>query len=239
MAIEIRPIVATDFPLVPGEFPLPPELRARVPEVWARLLARNPSIWDGRIYGFTPPVIGSDGVLRAEAREDAYSAHLAWRDAGFPDIGLCHIFVTALICSSDGALLLGRMSGDTLNAGRIYPPGGALDPRDLGADGRIDAERAIGFELMEETGLDITDARKGALLAISDGPRLCISRALHFDLTADVLHETVTANLERQQERELDAVIVCRSTADGRRAGNLVPYAEAILDAVFSGVIAL
>lgn len=239
MAIQIRPIAGTDFPLVPGEFPLPAELRARVPEVWARLLARNPSIWDGRIYGFTPPLIGADGVLRAEAREDAYSAHLTWRDAGFPEIGLVHIFVTALICSSDGAVLLGRMSGDTLNAGRIYPPGGVLDPRDLHSDGRVDAEGAIGFELMEETGLDAADAHKGALLAISDGPRVCISRALHFDLTADVLHQVITENLERQKERELDAIIVCRSTADGRRAGNLVPYAEALLDAVFSGQVAL
>ncbi|SMQ67304.1 hypothetical protein SAMN06295905_1556 [Devosia lucknowensis] len=239
MTIRIETIAGTDLPLRPGGFPLPQDLRGQVPAVWAKMIARNPTIWDGRLYGFTPPVVDAAGILRAEAMEDDYSAHLAWREAEFPEIGLCHMFVTAIICSSDGAIILGRMSGDTINAGRVYPPGGVLDPRDLGADGRIDAERAIGFELNEETGLHAADARKGALLAISDGPRMALGRVLHFDRTADALVQEITATLEQQDERELDAVVACRSTADGRAAGNLAPYAEALLDAVFGGRIDL
>lgn len=239
MAILIRQIAGTDLRLEPGGFPLPPELRAQVPAVWARLRQGNPSIWDGRLYGFGQPNIGEDGVLSAPAWEDDYSAHVTWRDAGFPDIGLYHIFVTALICSSDGAILLGRMSANTLNAGRVYPPGGVLDPRDLTADGRIDAERAIGFELTEETGLDSATARKGALLCISEGPRLCICRALHFDVPAAELQREILATIARQPQPELDAIVVCRSVADGETSGQLVPYAAALIDAVFSGAIDL
>src|SRR5690606_34330463 len=114
-----------------------------VPASWTRMQARQPHVWDGRILGFTPPVIGADGILRSQAQEDAYSAFLAWREAGFPDIGVVHIFGAALIHSADGALIFGIMGPNTVNAGRVYPPGGSLEPRDVRADGVVDVVRCI------------------------------------------------------------------------------------------------
>lgn len=239
MGIEIIPIAGTDFRLVPGKWPMPDAMRAEVPAVWAQLAAKNPHVWDGRILGFSPPVLGADGVLRAEAREDAYSTFLTWREAGFPDIGTVHIFGTALIVSSDGALIFGVMGENTVNAGRVYPPGGSLEPDDLRDDGSVDVEGCIARELKEETGLDIADAVMGPLLAIFQGPRLCISRAFHFDLTAEQLVARIRDNLEGQEHRELADVVACWSAEDGHRAGALADYAAAILDGVSAGRLVL
>ena len=176
--------------------------------------------------GHTPPGfrveldLEADGVLRAEAREDAYSAFLTWRERGFPDIGTAHIFGTALIQSSDGALILGVMGGKTVNAGRFYPPGGSLEPRDVGNDGSVDVEGCIARELKEETGLDSGDAVAGPLLAIFQSPRLCISRAFQFDLTAEQLIAMVRANLDGQEHRH--AVTDAATGHDRRNHGTHV-----------------
>ena len=239
MAIEIIAIAGTDFRLVPGNWPMPEAMRAEVSAVWARLVERNPHVWDGRILGFTPPVLGADGVLRAEAREDAYSAFLTWRDEGFPDIGVVHAFGTALIVSKDGALIFGVMGKHTVNAGRVYPPGGSLEPDDARDDGSVDVEGCIARELLEETGLDAGEAVPGPLLAIFLGPRLCVSRAFHFDLTADALVARIRESLDGQDHRELADVVACRTVEDGRCAGALADYAAAILDEVSAGRLVL
>ena len=239
MGIEIIPIAGTDFRLFPGAWTLPDWLRAEVPASWARRKAKTPQVWDGRILGFSAVTVGQDGVLRAEAREDAYSAFLAWHEAGFPDIGITHAFGAAWICSSDGALILGVMGQGTVNAGRIYPPGGSLEPGDLRTDGSVDVEGCIARELSEETGLDSGDAVAGPLLAIFQGPRLCISRAFHFDMTAEDLVARIRENLARQEHRELADVVACRTVEDGRRAGALADYAAEVLDAVSVGRLVL
>ena len=218
---------------------MPDAMRAEVPASWARRKAKTPQVWDGRILGFSEVVVGQDGVLRAEAREDAYSAFLTWHEAGFPEIGITHAFGAAWICSTDGALILGVMGRHTVNAGRVYPPGGSLEPGDVRNDGSVDVEGCIARELKEETGLDSGDAVAGPLLAIFQGPRLCISRAFQFDLTAEQLIAMVRANLEGQEHRELADVVACWSVEDGRRAGALADYAAEVLDAVSAGRLVL
>jgi len=119
----IVPITDIDIRLLPGAWPVPEFLRAQVPAIWARLLAANPHLWDGRILGVSgpdgrPPVV-INGVLRGVAHEDRYSAFLAWRELGFPEVGVRNLFGSAIIVSADGAILLGEMGTDTANAGRI------------------------------------------------------------------------------------------------------------------------
>ncbi len=239
MRVEIIPVAGTDIRFVPGTWPMLAEMRAAVPDVWAWMKAEKPNIWDGRILGFTPPVIGDDGVLRAEAREDAYSAFLTWREAGFPEIGVFHVFGTALILSADGALIFGVMAGDTVNAGRVYPPGGSLEPRDVRPDGVVDAEFCIRTELAEETGLAAEDAEEGPLLAIFEGPRLSIARVFRFAQTAEALVARIRANLDTQVERELADVVACRSADDARAAGDVPRYALSLLDAIGAGRLRL
>lgn len=203
------------------------------------MFAANPHLWDGRMLGVTPPVIGDDGVLRAEAREDAFSSFLTWREAGFPEMGIRNLFGSALIMSSDGAMIFGVMGEDTANAGLIYPPGGSLEPRDVLPDGRVDVVRSTDIELMEETGLDSARARRGAMIAVLDGPRVSISQAFHFDATADELLAEIRANLDTQEHRELADVIALRRASDGAGRGKVMAYAVELLDAWQDGKISL
>ena len=236
MPITITPITDTDIRLVPGAWPLPPALRASVPERWARLLADNPHLWDGRILGVSLPTIGADGMLRAEAREDAYSAFLAWRDAGFPEVGVYNLFGSALIVSGDGAMLFGRMGEDTANAGHVYPVGGSLEPRDVLPDGQVDVFGSIALELNEETGLVAADAEPGKTVAVSDGPRISVARVLRFSQPADTLAAIIRGNLAAQAHRELADMVILRASGDAARAG-VMPYAAAVAEAFFAGDI--
>lgn len=224
--------------MTPGTWPLPPELRAAVAAYWAVATVDNPHLWDGRVLGLSAPVghplIDSHGGLRADAREDAYSAFMTWRSRGFPEIGMCHAFGWALIVSQDGALIYGEMGGNTANAGRVYPPGGGLEPRDVLPDGRIDFLRSIALELTEETGLSAADARTGMTVAVLDGPGLSVGQVFHFAEPAAELVKRIRSNLALQTDRELADVVIVRSRADAVRLG-AVPYAVAVAEAYEDG----
>ncbi|MDV3250419.1 hypothetical protein DevBK_03625 [Devosia sp. BK] len=239
MSIGIVPIKGVDIRFVEGAWPLPDELRASVAPRWAEMIAANPHLWDGRIIGVTPPTIDADGILRAEAKEDAFSAFLTWREAGFPQIGIHNLFGSALIMSNDGHMIFGLMGDDTANAGMIYPAGGSLEPRDVLPDGRIDVARSTQWELEEETGLNHTDSRQGNLVAVLDGPRISIGQAYHFDTTADDLVAQIRANLETQDHRELADVVALRRGADAAGRGQVMAYAAELLDAWQDGRITL
>lgn len=239
MSISVQPIHGVDIRLVPGIWPMPDDLRASVSGRWAAMLEANPHLWDGRILGVSPPVIGDDGILRAEAREDAFSAFLTWREAGFPEMGVRNLFGSALVVSADGFLILGLMGNDTANAGRIYPPGGSLEPRDVLDDGHVDVARSTQIELTEETGLNAANSRLGKLVAVLDGPRVSIGQAFHFDASAEELLAQIRANLDRQEHRELADVVALRRAADAAGRGQVMAYAAALLDAWQDGKISL
>tara|TARA_R110002124_G_scaffold36451_10_gene117395 strand:- start:2694 stop:3413 length:720 start_codon:yes stop_codon:yes gene_type:complete len=236
--MQIVPLSNIDIRMAPGAWPLPAPMRDGVAACWSRAVAANPQLWDGRVLGLLPvagqPLVDAHGVLRAEAREDAYSALLAWRALGFPEIGMRHAFGWALIVSSDGALIYGRMGSDTANAGRVYPPGGSLEPRDVLADGRVDFLRCIALELAEETGLSVAEARVGMTVAVLDDAVVSVGQVLHFDQPAAALVARIRADLAQQQHRELDDVVVLRSRADAELLG-AVPYAVAVAQAYETG----
>ena len=238
--MHIVPIDRIEINRVDGAWPLSPAQRDAVADYWREATKANPHLWDGRILGLSAPGGGLplviDGVLRAEAREDAYSAFMFWRHQGFPDIGLCHAFGWALITGTDGGIIYGVMGQNTANAGRVYPPGGSLEPRDVLPDGRVDVARCIALELEEETGLSAGDAGVGGMVAVFDGVRMSIGQVFRFDLPAEALADRIRANLAAQTHRELADVVVLRSPAEAERAG-AVPYAQAVAEAFFAGRI--
>ena len=211
-------------------------MRAEAARHWGRLTEANPHLWDGRILGVVAaaardlPLLIEDGVLRAEALEEAYSVFIHWRDSGFPEIGIRNLFGSALVASKDGALLYGVMGGTTANAGRVYPPGGSLEPSDVDDAGRVGVLASIARELEEETGLRAKDARRGDLVAAFDGPRISIAQLFHYDATAEALAARIRSNLDVQEHRELDDVVIVRRAADAAAAGTVPPYAAALAD---------
>jgi 8-oxo-dGTP pyrophosphatase MutT (NUDIX family) len=238
----IVPVTAVDIRFATGNWPVPEALRRQVPAAWARMSAANPHLWDGRVLGVSapdgggPPVV-EDGVLRGVAREDSFSAFLTWRELGFPEIGVRNLFGSAVIVTADGALIFGVMGETTANAGLVYPPGGSLEPGDVGADGKVDVIASIERELTEETGLDAAEARPGAMVAIYDGPRVSLARLLHFADDSAALTARIRANLDRQEHRELADVVAIRSPADAKAAGPMPPYAQQLAAAFIAGRI--
>jgi 8-oxo-dGTP pyrophosphatase MutT (NUDIX family) len=195
---------------------------------WAEAVARNPRLWNGRVLGTLAPgrpggIAIEAGVLTACAIEWSFAEFLAWRDWGYPEIGVRNLFGSAAILSDDGALVYGVMGGHTANAGRVYPPGGSLEPRDVTGDGRVDVLRSIAIELGEETGLDPADAGTGPLLAIFDGPRVSIARVFRFGGEADAIAGRIRRFIAADPDAELADVAIIRAQDVGDP--RLPPYA--------------
>jgi len=238
----IIPVTAVDIRFATGNWPVPEALRAQVPAMWAKMLSANPHLWNGRVLGVSapdgrgPPVVEA-GVLRGVAREDSFSAFLTWRELGFPEIGVRNLFGSAVIVTADGALVFGVMGATTANAGLVYPPGGSLEPGDVGSDGQVDVVGSIERELREETGLDAAEARLGGMVAIYDGPRVSLARLLHFADDGAALLARIRANLDRQEHRELADVVAIGSPAGAEAAGPMPPYAQELIAAFMAGQI--
>ncbi|MBS1164838.1 MAG: hypothetical protein H6R00_863 [Proteobacteria bacterium] len=205
--------------LRPGAWPIADDLRPKIEAHWAACLTANPHLWNGRVLGTIAPgapggIAVHGGVLTGEAVEGDFAGFIAWRDWGFPEIGIRNLFGSALVLSSDGALILGVMGATTANAGKIYPPGGSLEPADVDADGNVDVIASIERELREETGLIAAEATMEGMLAAFDGPRVSVGRILRFPQPADDLVSIIMAELDRQQERELARVVAFRAAAE-------------------------
>lgn len=205
--------------LRPGAWPIADDLRPKIEAHWAARVAANPHLWNGRVLGTIAPgepggIAIDGGVLTGEAVEGDFAGFLAWRDWGFPEIGIRNLFGSALVLSSDGALILGVMGATTANAGQIYPPGGSLEPADVDLHGNVSVIASIERELREETGLVASEAAMEGMMAAFDGPRVSIGRVYRFPLPADRLVATVMDELDRQQERELERVIAFRSVSE-------------------------
>ena len=183
-------------------------------------------LWNGRTLKLTGYRF-ENGTFVGTCTECSYASFLAWRDWGAPDKSAYNLFGSAIIRSSDGALLYGVMSERTATAGQIYPPGGNLDPTDLTETGQVDVAGAISRELEEETGLTRTSLRPGKLLVVFDGPRISISQIFEADQPADALRESIIRYSKASEEQELSDIRIIRSPADLDDPA-IVSYARAI-----------
>ena len=125
-------------------------LRA-IDSTWHEAVRQNPTMFDGPV------------VLCADLRDSSSGLEVAWCRAtyryravrqipGAP--ALSSVFVCVLQPSSDGRLLVGRMSASTSSPGFIQLPGGNLEPSPPGEELTIDAlRRHASIELAEETGI--------------------------------------------------------------------------------------
>ena len=67
-------------------------------------------------------------------------------------------FALGALQGSDGGYVLGVMGAHTMNAGKIYFPGGTPDLHDVKSN-RVDLESSVRREVQEETGLDPSSSR--------------------------------------------------------------------------------
>ncbi|MBL8908898.1 MAG: NUDIX hydrolase [Rhizobiales bacterium] len=205
-SMPVYPILSLDLQLTSDPWDFARTERARIDAHWAGLAAAKPGLWNGEVL-MCSEVTLADGSLSARFIRTDYASLVAWRDWGWQATQSLNCFGSAAVTSEDGALLFGRMASHTLNAGRVYPPGGSLEPTDVMADGRVDVRGSIARELAEETGLDVKEAEEGGFLAIfDDRRRLALAQNLRFPLSSAELAQRVRDYLAREDKPELAGV---------------------------------
>ncbi|CTQ52999.1 putative acyltransferase [Roseibium album] len=185
-------------------------------------------LWNGRTLKLTDYKF-DNGRFEGVCIETSYSSFLAWRDWGAPDASAFNLFGSAILRSSDGALLYGVMSERTATSGMIYPPGGNLDPEDVTIEGKVDVDGAIFRELEEETGLTQKDVVAGDLLVAFDGPRISMARIFDINEPASSLRESIMRFSDATEEQEIADIRIIR-THDDLDDPAIVSYARAFGD---------
>jgi 8-oxo-dGTP pyrophosphatase MutT (NUDIX family) len=205
--------------------------RARIDAHFAMRQAEKPGIWNGRVL-VARNADFSGGRLSSSYFETDFASFLAWRDWGCPDRGVFNGFGMGALRSSDGAFVLGEMGGATVNAGRIYFPGGTPDPDDV-RDGRLDIDNNIRREIEEETGLTAADYRPAPHWdCVVVGASVAIIRLLEVDMPGDALKARIEANLAGQEHPELSGIHLVRTKADFR--ASMPKFVTAFLESQFS-----
>jgi 8-oxo-dGTP pyrophosphatase MutT (NUDIX family) len=185
--------------------------RPRIDAHWQSLSESNPSLWNGSILIARHVVLGN-GTLAARFALTDYASYVAWRDWGHPDKQACNVFGMPALKTSDDVLVFAEMSAHTLNAGKLYPPGGSLEQRDVKADATIDVLGSITIEVTEETGLDLTNAAAGGLYVIRDGPRVAVMRQYQLPQTFSKLEQHFARH--QDHHKELVRLVPIRSRDD-------------------------
>jgi len=225
--IRVEPVTSLDLRCSGGGWSLEHTHREAIARHWDGVIAANPRLWNGRTLICTGAEVKA-GVFRAELAEIDYASFVAWRDWGGPDATVVNCFGVPAVVSADGALLLGVMSGTTLNAGKAYPPSGSLEPKDVRPDGSVDLLGNMRTELLEETGLDLDEAAPGPWVAIFEGPRLAVVQRFDFPLSFAEIARRFAAHAAADPHAELAAVEALRhrSEIDARMPGFVAGLAQ-------------
>ena len=164
----------------------------------------------------------------------SYAALLYWREQGCPEAGIILAFPTIALRTRDNAFLLGRMAEHTVNAGKVYFPGGNLDPDDAEPDGSIDLERAALREVIEETGLGTSDfTLSDHWLKVQSQARCAFIREGYIDLHAASAREMILTRISKHEDAELDDIIIVR-TPDDINMAIMPPFTVNYLNWAFS-----
>ena len=171
-------------------------------------------MWNGRILLLQRYAIAG-AVLRGACFEADYASFCAWRYWEFPDTTVYNVFAATALRSSDGAFLVGEMAQSTANAGLLTFPCGTPEPVDLDAAGMLDLTANLGRELMEETGLPISDLKpEPGWVMVRDRCYLGLVRQVVAPLDAEALCARILRNLARQGAPEFVGLRMVRSLRD-------------------------
>jgi hypothetical protein len=184
---------------------------------WALRSAENPKFFNGRVHIMTSGALRR-GRLEGSLAETDFAASLYWRESGFKDRTVVDCFGSAIFVASDGALVYGQQTPGNINSGLIYPPGGFLDERDIGASGAVDIDGSVAREVMEEMGLDASTLRRDdGYLVTRDGPLLSVGLVFRLPMPGQVFRALVGERLANDTAQELETMVTLRSAADVAR----------------------
>ncbi|ASW06944.1 MULTISPECIES: DNA mismatch repair protein MutT [unclassified Rhizobium] len=204
----VFPISSIDLTVFPGEHPFHMREQEAARENWAREIAANPSLYDGRMI-FQHRLSLTGGAVKGEAYVTPFSTFLLWRKQRQP--GAFHLFAFPVIVSSDGAIIAIRMAAHTANPGQVYCASGSMDENDI-VDGHADVEGNMRREVLEETGLDLRDATPvSGYHAMHIRRSITLLRVFRFPWTAEEMLRRIEAHMLVSEEDEVDGVVAIRS----------------------------
>jgi 8-oxo-dGTP pyrophosphatase MutT (NUDIX family) len=221
-----------ELAFVPKPWPFANERRTEIDAFFAAMRKEKPTLWNGRVLLMHHQVLEA-GILRGEYLETDYASFAAWRHWGRPSAGVRDCFGAGAIVARDGAILLGEMGAQTLNAGLVYFPCGTPDPNDV-VDGKVDLDFSVRRELKEETGLDVADFEpEPGWTMVVDGALIAQIKVLRSNEQPTALRERALAHLASEPHPELADIRIVRGPADIDRA--MPGFVTAFLTSRFAG----
>jgi 8-oxo-dGTP pyrophosphatase MutT (NUDIX family) len=158
--------------------------------------------------------------------ETDYASFIAWRDWGFPDRDVRACFAMGALLSRDGAFLLGVMNAHTAGAGGIYFPSGVLDPGDV-VGGRVDFDRNVRREIVEETGLSLDDVTADPWRLVLAPQRVALIKVFRFRKSESEMRASILDHLQKESLSELSDVHIVRDPSDFKP--KMPPFVSAFL----------
>lgn len=193
---------------------------------WAREQIERPWLFNGTSILHRGLHL-EDGVISGVSHRVPYAALLLVVKT-WPPVDVWHLFGSAVILSSDGAMLLIRMAARTANPGKVYAPSGSLDETDIKGD-RVDVDGSIVRETREETGLDLSHAQaENRLFCWRRGGLVAVFRRFRLAESADVLVERIRDHIRTDPEEEIEDVVVVRAPQDA--GPTAPPHMQAMVD---------
>ena len=205
----VFPISSIDLAVFPGDHPFHLREREAAQKNWAKEIAANPALFDGRMV-FQHRLSIVDGAVKGEAYVTPFSTFLWWRKQKERQGGF-HLFAFPVAVSFDGAIIAIRMSPHTANPGQVYCAAGSLDESDI-IGGHADVASNMRREVLEETGLDLDDAIADPQYYASHINRsVTLFRVFRFPWTAEDMLRRIEAHILVSEEDEVDGVVAIRS----------------------------
>lgn len=179
---------------------------------WRAETERNPALFDGKVMLFST-IRWHDGRLDGRCHAIRFATFMHWRRHR-ADATAEHLYAHAMPVTADGALIAIRMAAHTANAGKVYFAAGSFDPDDV-RDGRIDIEFNMRREVLEETGIDLTNSpSETGFRGYSGAGGTVLAKRFFLDENAEALAARIRAVIAADPDPEISDVVIIRDPAD-------------------------
>ncbi|MBZ9743304.1 MULTISPECIES: hypothetical protein [unclassified Mesorhizobium] len=208
----ILPVDAIDVRLDPGPHPFALENAEAIAANWQSEIAAKPALFDGVVV-LLSELAYRDRRLIGRCHAVNYSTFMLWRKRR-ENSGAEHAYGHAMLVAGDNALVAIRMGRHTVGAGSVYFAAGSFEPVDF-RDGLVDVDFNMIREVREETGLDLSDARRGVRWhALSTASGTVIFRRYHVDEPADEIARRISAFVATEADPEIEGPVIIRHAGD-------------------------
>ena len=208
----IVPVRSAIVRLDPGPHPFERDNAAAIDENWRAEKEANPALFDGKVV-LLSSLTYADGRLEGLCHIIRFATFMLWRKTR-PLGSAEHAYAHAMPVTSDNALILIRMAGHTVNAGRAYFAAGSFEPQDF-HEGMADIDFNMLREVREETGLDLSGCERDPIyhLRSSEGASV-IFRRYYLNEPAETVAERISAFVAAEEEPEIEGPVIVRGPSD-------------------------